>query len=226
MVVQVQDPRTPLADYDLVIPPSHDGRSGPNVFPILGSPHRVTPERLAQDLARFEAQLAKLPRPRVAALIGGRSKAHDLPADHAAALAGQIAAAVREAGGSLLLTFSRRTPKDAEQAMTAVLAELPGWIWNGQGENPYFAFLAAADVILATEDSTNLATEAASTGKPVLILPLPGGAAKFERFHRELQAAGATRPFRGVLERWAAVPLAETDRAAAEVLRRYEARAT
>ena len=53
-VVQTQDPRAPLDRFDLVIPPEHDRLSGPNVFPIVGAPNRVTAERLALDLARFE----------------------------------------------------------------------------------------------------------------------------------------------------------------------------
>jgi mitochondrial fission protein ELM1 len=37
-VVQTQDPRAPLDRFDLVIPPQHDGLTGPNVFPILAPP--------------------------------------------------------------------------------------------------------------------------------------------------------------------------------------------
>ena len=35
-VVQLQDPRTSLAPFDLVIPPEHDGLEGACVFPIIG----------------------------------------------------------------------------------------------------------------------------------------------------------------------------------------------
>ena len=40
-------------------------------------------------------------------------------------------------------------------------------IWDGTGANPYFAFLHHADHVLVTEDSANMAAEAASTAKPV-----------------------------------------------------------
>jgi hypothetical protein len=36
--------------FDLVVPPKHDRLSGDNVLSICGSPHRVTPERLASEL--------------------------------------------------------------------------------------------------------------------------------------------------------------------------------
>ncbi len=221
-VVQAQDPRWRTGTYDLVVAPAHDRLEGPNVLSITGSPHRVTPARLAEGAAAFAGRLEPLPRPRVAALIGGRSMAFDLTGAHAAGLAERIADAVTAAGGSLMLTFSRRTPEAAKQAMTARLADLPGMIWDGTGANPYFAFLHFADHVLVTEDSANMAAEAASTGKPVHILPMvplkPAG--KFARLHADLRERGAARPFDGSLEDRRYEPLNETERAARAVLER------
>jgi len=224
-VVQTQDPRWATARFDMVVAPAHDGLSGDNVLEITGSPHRITPARLLQAAPAFADRLSGLPHPRVAVLVGGRSKAFDLTETHAATLAETIAGAIQPAGGSLLLTFSRRTPPAARAAMTTRLASLPGWIWDGQGDNPLFAFLDAADHVLVTEDSANMAAEAASTGKPVHILPMvplkPPG--KFARLHAELEAHGAARPFDGTLEPWTYEPLAETDRAARAVLQAMKA---
>ncbi len=221
-VAQTQDPRWRMDAYDLIVAPAHDRVEGPNVLSITGSPHRVTRVRLVEGAAAFEAALSPLHRPRVAALIGGRSMAFDLPEDHAADLADRIAAAVTAAGGSLMLTFSRRTPEAAKQVMTARLASLPGLIWDGTGPNPYFAFLHFADHVLVTEDSANMAAEAASTGAPVHILPMtplkPAG--KFARLHDDLRERDATRPFEGTLTSWTYEPLNETDRAARAVLER------
>jgi mitochondrial fission protein ELM1 len=220
-VVQVQDPRLNPARFDLVVAPAHDGLSGSNVVSITGSPHRITPERLAKAAPAFAAQIEPLPRPRVAVLVGGRSRAFDLTPEHAAALANSIATAVEAEGGSLMLTYSRRTPEAAKAAMTNRLAALPGLIWNGEGPNPLFAMLHFADHILVTEDSANMAAEAASTGKPVHVLPMvalkPPG--KFARLQADLTARGAARPFDGRLDTWRYEPLAETEQAAQAVLR-------
>lgn len=225
-VVQTQDPRWANARYDMIVAPAHDGLSGDNVFEITGSPHRITPDRIAQAAPAFADRIAPLPHPRVAVLVGGKSKTFDLTPAHAADLADRIAAAVRAAGGSLMLTFSRRTPEAARAAMTARLAEVPGWIWDGTGDNPLFAFLHFADHVLVTEDSANMAAEAASTGKPVHILPMiplkPAG--KFARLHDDLRSRGAARPFDGTLAAWTYEPLAETDRAAQAVLEAMRAR--
>ena len=219
-VVQIQDPRVPPHMFDLVIPPRHDRMSGDNVFPITGSPHRVTPARLAAELEVFKDVIDPLPHPRVAVLIGGKSKAFDLSSERAAQIAHSIQIPLEQEGGALLMTFSRRTPEPARALMAARLRHLPGMVWNGEGPNPYFAFLAAADYILVTEDSTNMATEAASTGKPVFVLKMDGHSLKFRLFHEELEGQGAARPYGGAFHGWTYAPVNETDRAAREVLAR------
>ena len=221
-VVQTQDPRWCNDAYDLIVAPAHDRIEGPNALSITGSPHRVTAARLAEGAAAFSDRLEPLPRPRIAVLVGGRSRAFDLPEGHAADLADRIAAAVEAVGGSLMVTFSRRTPDAAKAAMTARLNHLPGLIWDGEGANPYFAFLNFADHILVTEDSANMAAEAAATGRPVHILPMIPlkPADKFARLHADLRERGAARPFDGSLNVWTYEPLAETERAAREVLTR------
>ena len=225
-VVQTQDPRMPADRFDMVVAPAHDRLDGDRVFEVVGAPHRITSEQLAEAAPAFAARIEALPHPRVTVLVGGRSKAFDLPPDHAADLAGRIATAVETEGGSLMLTFSRRTPEAARQAMKARLAGLPGWIWDGEGDNPLFAFLHFADHILVTEDSANMATEAASTGRPVHILPMVarGPADKFQRLHADLEAMGAARAFDGRLEAWTYPALNETERAARAVLEAMAAR--
>ena len=224
--VQTQDPRWKNDAYDLIVAPAHDGLSGDNVFEIVGSPHRITPQKLAEAAPAFANRINALPHPRVAVMIGGKSKAFDLTEAHAAALAERIKAAVLATDGALLLTFSRRTPDAAKVVMTERLSALPGWIWDGAGDNPLFAMLDAADHVLVTEDSANMATEAAATGKPVHILPMiplkPAG--KFARLHADLAAHGAARPFDGSLQTWTYAPLNETERAARAVLEAMAAR--
>jgi mitochondrial fission protein ELM1 len=223
-VVQIQDPRVPANMFDLVIPPKHDRMAGDNVLPITGSPHRVTSQRLETEYEKFKDQIDALPHPRVAVLLGGKSRAFDLSAVRAAEMAHQIQLPLEQEGGSLLMTFSRRTPEPAKALLTARLRHLPGMIWDGEGANPYFAFLAAADYILVTEDSTNMATEAASTGKPVFILKMDGTSLKFRLFHQELESMGAARPYGGAFHGWTYEPVDETGRAAAEVVARMEGR--
>jgi hypothetical protein len=65
-----------------------------------------------------------------------------------------------------------------------------------------------------------MATEAASTGKPVFVLKMDGSSLKFRMFHEELESQGAARPYGGAFHGWTYAPVNETDRAAREVLNR------
>ncbi len=220
LVVQLQDPKANLGAFDLVIAPEHDGLNAAHVLSLMGSTNRIAPEKLEAAYAQWRGRIEAFQRPYVTALIGGPSKAYDLSQDRAAALALQIKLAVQEAGGTLLMTVSRRTPAAAQAVFHDILKDVPGLFFDGTGENPYFAFLQAADHILVTEDSVNMTTEAASTGKPIQVLAMDRvkSRAKFHDFHEGLQTRGITRPFTGHLESWDYAPLNETTRAAKHVL--------
>ena len=219
-VVQIQDPRLPTRMFDLVAPPKHDRLTGENVFPIIGSPHRVTTARMVKELARFRERIDPLPEPRVAVMVGGKSKAFDLSPARAETIARELDLALEQEGASLLMTFSRRTPEKSKAILRERLSHRPGFIWDGEGPNPYFALLAAADFIAVTEDSINMAAEAASTGKPVFIIEMDGDQRRKRLFHADLEARGAARPFGGSFYRWTYEPLRETDRLAEEIVRR------
>jgi mitochondrial fission protein ELM1 len=194
--------------------PEHDRLRGPRVVVTRGAIHRVTPARLAAERRRFPA-LEKLPRPIVGVLIGGSNRSYRLDAGRLGEIAAAVAAAVRQTGGSVVLTPSRRTDAAGLALLRERLAGLPAAVWDGAGDNPYFAYLALADAFLVTADSISMISEAAATGKPVHILELDGGDAKFDRFHLAMRAAGITRPFAGRIESWSYDPPDDTARAGA-----------
>jgi uncharacterized protein len=200
-LAQVQDPHLRRSEFDLLIVPEHDSLRGPRVIVSRGAVHRVTPARLAAERRRFPA-LTALPRPLLAVLIGGSNKAYRLTIRRLGEIADVVAAVLRASGGSALVTPSRRTGAEGLKLVQDRLAGLPAAIWDGAGDNPYFAYLALADALLVTADSVSMISEAAATGKPVHILDLDGGNAKFARFHQLMRQAGITRPFAGHLESW------------------------
>jgi mitochondrial fission protein ELM1 len=214
LAVQIQDPRVGHGDFDLMVVPEHDRRRGPRVLVTTAALHRVTAPRLAAERRRFPA-LEALPRPVVGVLIGGSNRAYRLDLPRLGEIAGAIAALLRRRGGSAVVTASRRTGAAGLALLRDRLAGLPCAIWDGSGDNPYFAYLAVADALLVTADSVSMISEAAATGKPVHILGLAGGDAKFARFHTALQQAGITRPFAGDIETWAYRPPDDNIRAGA-----------
>jgi hypothetical protein len=201
LAVQIQNPGVGCSEFDLLVVPEHDRLRGPRVIVTQGAVHRVTRARLAAERGRFPA-LAALPRPILSVLIGGANKAYRLTLRRLGEIADAVAGILRAQGGSALVTPSRRTGAAGVGLLRDRLRNLPAAVWDGCGENPYFAYLALADAFMVTADSVSMISEAAATGNPVHILDLDGGNAKFARFHAAMQAAGITRPFSGRIESW------------------------
>ncbi|MEQ1616853.1 MAG: mitochondrial fission ELM1 family protein [Terricaulis sp.] len=226
LVVQLQDPRVNPREFDIVVPPVHDGLEGPNVLAIVGACHRVSPDKLDQAALEYPAALEDMQQPRLAVLIGGKSKRQDISAKRAREISDLLANVQRDTGGTLLVTLSRRTSEAAKLQFRTWLAPHCAVFYDGEGANPYFAMLGAADHIFVTADSVNMATEAAATGKPIHVLAVDGPGGKLDRFHTSLTRRGCARPFQGRLENWSYPPLLETDRVATAVLSAWTARAT
>lgn len=212
--VYIQEPAVAAHRFDLVVVPAHDRLRGPNVVVTQGALHRVTQGKLEQAARCFAGLLLDIPRPRVAVLIGGDSSSYTFPPEQARRLALQLIQLHRDSGAGLLLTASRRTSNASKQILQEHMGEVPSFFWDGRAENPYLAFLALADAIVVTCDSVSMISEACSTGKPVYVFDLPGGSAKFERFHRNFRHKGLTRLFAGRIESWNGCPLDDTEQVA------------
>jgi mitochondrial fission protein ELM1 len=217
--LHIQNPKVPPKLFDLIAAPVHDDFQAPNVISTFGAVHSVTAARLAEAGKRYAPQVKSLPHPRIAVLLGGDSQAFTFPPDAAAALGTELARLARDTKGALLVTPSRRTRSESLAALASAIKDVTHRLWDGTGDNPYYAFLALADAIVVTEDSVNMVTEAAGTGKPVYVKPLPGRSNRLSRFHRLMQERGATRPFEGKLESWSYAPINDTEMVASAVRR-------
>jgi mitochondrial fission protein ELM1 len=212
LTVHIQDPRINPRSFDLLAVPAHDPARGDNVIVTLAAPNKITPEKLEAAKKQFSF-FEKIRGPRVAVLIGGDSKAHALTP----ALMQKLADQLKNLNAGLMITTSRRTGVENERILKEALAGTDAWIWDGQGENPYFGLLAWADAILVTADSTSMLSDAGTTGKPVHMIPLEGGGRRIDSLHENLIEAGIVRRFEGRLERWNYKPLRDAEKIASAI---------
>jgi mitochondrial fission protein ELM1 len=206
------------ARFDLLLIGQHDApKPAPNILPILGAAHRISPERLAAARAEFAA-FGALPSPRVALLMGGPPRAEGMDA----AVAGAITAKVAGFAGSVLATASRRTGRAAEEAMAAALAGHPHHLfsWGDAPPNPYAGFLAWADQVVVTGDSVSMLSEALATSGPVFIADPGGLGPRHKRLAESLFTAGQARDLAAAPAPFARAALDESGRIAAEIRRR------
>jgi mitochondrial fission protein ELM1 len=215
--VQILDPRMPAAAFDALVVPEHDRLAGANVLSSVGAVNRLTAQGIAAAAAGWAERFAGLPRPRLAVMVGGPSRSARFTAEDEGRLAQALETLARAHG--LIVTGSRRTPPALMERLRA-LSGPRAFVWEGAGENPYPGLLGHADAVLVTEDSVNMASEAATAGLPVHVFAISRVAPKISRFHASLAERGASRRFAGAIGRWDYAPLAEADRIAGELVRR------
>ncbi|MFC0386222.1 mitochondrial fission ELM1 family protein [Muricoccus vinaceus] len=213
--VHCMRPGPGAADFDLLVIGRHDSPpAAPNILPVLGATHRVSPGVLAAARSAWPA-LAELPRPRVAVLLGGPVRGQGM--DPAEALA--ILDHVVPFAGSVLATTSRRTGEAAAGAVAARLKGVPGMVhrWGEAGPNPYAAFLAWADQVVVTGDSVSMLSEAMATAAPVFVAGAPPSAPRHRALLAALEVAGHAVPLERFPQARPRAVLDESGRVAAAV---------
>lgn len=235
-IVHCMKPQAPLRgwlslrhQFDLLVLPEHDRlrRQTPNVLPVRGGPHRMSPARLERARADWAERLAHLPHPRVALLVGGPVarwfRSADLRPAAAHNLARLVGRLALEGGGCVLASTSRRTGQEGTDALAAGLSRCLHVLyrWGEPGENPYTGFLASADAIVVTADSVSMISEACAADVPVFIaLPELAGRRQ-RRLIRSLLATGQVRLLDDTLSPWPRRPLDETGAVAAAIWQRF-----
>ncbi len=214
--VHIQDPKASADAFDLIAVPQHDKCRGEKVIATDGAPNKMTQGKLQQ--ARNDFDFSKYVSPRIAVLIGGKSKAYDMSAEDADKLGRNLS----QLEGSLLITCSRRTGSENRKILKQYLDTPDNYFWNGEGENPYFGFLAWADYILVTADSASMISESCTTGKPVYMIPMRGGAKRIQSFHNHLTGNKKMKVFDGTLEPYEYEPLKDAQFVANEIKKRFE----
>lgn len=177
LLVHMGRPWAPLSSWDLIVTtPQYFLPRQENVLHNTLPLHRMPESELGGAGAALQAQLASLPRPWIAVLLGGDSGRFVLTADKGARLgylANQMAA---DSGGSLLLTDSPRTPRSVGDALAKQLSVPHRYHrWGDNADNPYLGFLALADAFVVTGESMSMLAEAAAMDRPLYIFDVGDG---------------------------------------------------
>jgi mitochondrial fission protein ELM1 len=202
--------------FDLVVSCRHFRLPAhPKRIETLAPLTSITGARLAEAEERWSSLFAGAARPRVVLVVGGNSWRHRLDLRTARRMAERVCTFADSARGSLFAITSPRTGVEATEAIERVLAtrhHLHRWK-KGERDNPYVGFLASADVLVVTGESESMLAEAAATGKPVYIYPIPerrrgprlwfSGWVTARAYSRPRKRKGTVRPQQG-LERFCA----------------------
>lgn len=154
-------PSLPLRLFDLCIMPRHDLRpgetTGGRILPTVGSINMIKPR---PDIPKREQLI----------LIGGPSKEFDWDAE---TVLNQLSTITRHSTCPMVLTTSRRTPKDFVQDVTSTCPSIRVEPVETTGPTWVADHLACAKEVWVTQDSVSMVYEALSSGAPVGIIEMP-----------------------------------------------------
>jgi mitochondrial fission protein ELM1 len=176
-LVHIGRPWAPLSSWDLIITtPQYFLPEQPNVLHNSLPLHSACTDELDAAGGELLPRIEHLPRPRIAVLAGGDSGRFVMTADKAERLGALASRLADAAGGSLLVTDSPRTPREAGDAMQSRLrAAHFCYRWTDGSDNPYRGFLALADAFVVTGESMSMLGEAVDTGRPLFIFDMGDG---------------------------------------------------
>lgn len=177
-LVLVGKPSGRLDDFDLIVASAENPLPRrPNVMPVDLPLLRLDRSLLAAAETEWAPRLAALKQPVTALLVGGPTKPFLFDADDAAQMIERVARSATDAGGSLFVSTSPRTPAAFDEILRRGLpaGSVLHCFTPDSGSNPYLGLLALADTFVVTADSISMLVEVARLGKPLAIYPLRVG---------------------------------------------------
>ncbi len=183
--------------YDLAVVPAHDTGMIPfESFRTLLTPSALDSEDLEAAKKKLHRDLRDPLKIRIAAFIGGPTRHYRMDLSDIEKLI-SILEKVSGRTGDYVATTSRRTPETVSRLLKQKLPRLPGCqmlVIAEEDRRPEIAggMMALADILVVTEDSISMISEAVGAGKKVIVLSLKpeGLPAKHVRF-REILAKSA-----------------------------------
>ncbi|MCQ9208525.1 MAG: tetraacyldisaccharide 4'-kinase [Omnitrophica bacterium] len=188
--------------FDLVIVPEHDGiATGENIVTTTMAPNLIN-QKYLEDQAnilktRYKIQDTRYSSkgPTIGVLIGGDAAKYRLSAELINRVVSQLKEVSQDLNCQLLVTTSRRTPKEVEELLKQRLANFPGCkllVIANETNIPETVggILGLSDVIVVSGESISMVSEAISARKYVLaFIPekKPGRVTKQERFLEKLE---------------------------------------
>jgi mitochondrial fission protein ELM1 len=177
--------------------PAHDGGKVPKRTlrcVIMPSGYKTLDRKV--EVKQLQAKLGEGVWPKMAVFLGGATRGYNLTISDMEKLCSTLKRTSPRAG-DYMITTSRRTSAHMERFLKSTLSQHPACrlLVIANEENPPYAvggMMGFADLLIVTEDSLAMISEAVGTGKHVIVLNLGEGELpeKHYRFHQILAQRG------------------------------------
>ena len=182
--------------FDLAILPMiswHSAVGKSNICKTIGVPNPISPDMLDAERERLKHELNLPDCQRIGILLGGTDRHETITTADAVKLSEICEAVATEMNLQVLVTTSRRTPRDVVVRLSSTL-EHTDWCplfivpdTPSKIADPYQAILALSDLLIVTADSFSMVCEAASSGHPVTVLILSEEKTRLPKRHEVYQ---------------------------------------
>lgn len=198
-VVLMRPVNLSLKKFDLVIMPEHDRPVRRNNVVITeGALNLIDADYLSQRskrLAQSNLLRGPLPNSCIGVLIGGNSKKFSIDPLDIRELSGQIKKSAAELNLDILISTSRRTPPEAEQAVKNEFADYPRCkllVIANESNNPDVVggILGSSSIIICSPESISMISEAVSAEKYVIVYEASGLSRKHRDFLKSYREKG------------------------------------
>ena len=204
--VHLQDPRLPPRLFDALVVPAHDPARADNVLVTTGSLNRLTLAGMQKAMMDLPTRWLSAARSNsVTVMIGGDNRRYAISPEMTASMGERLATLARTTGTKLLLIPSRRTPAGLVDSIAAALPDNSVLTPQADEPNVYPGVLGLGQAVIVTSDSVNMASEAAITGKPLMVIGWKppskhsptGETGRIAAFHRHMIQGGHSALFDG-----------------------------
>ena len=186
-----------LTSYDLAVIPAHDGGKVPKeTFRCVIMPSGYRTHDRSEDVKQLKTRLGENANVKIAVFLGGATHGFDFTISDMEKLCSALKR-VAPRCGEYVVTTSRRTSAPVEGFLKSTFAHHPAcrFLVIANEENPPYAIggmMGLANLLIVTEDSLAMISEAVGSGKRVIVLSLSAGELpdKHYRFHRILNQRG------------------------------------
>jgi mitochondrial fission protein ELM1 len=170
-VISILNPNYSFKKFFCVILPTHDRVGADNVLNIRGALCEFDPNKMEEERALWSKKLSSFRTPYLSLMVGGDTKNKKFDAKKLGLMVNNLSGKVREIGGTLLLSTSRRTSQRCVEEIEKNLnCENYFFRWTPDAKlNPYYGFLGLSNAVVITGESISMICEALTLKKSVFI---------------------------------------------------------
>jgi KDO2-lipid IV(A) lauroyltransferase len=188
--------------FDLVIVPSHDAGAGNvdagNTVTVDMAPNLISRKKLKTIMAGLDPEKWFRGQRRIGVMIGGDNRDYVFTPELASELSDNIKKTCEQIDACVYITTSRRTPAAFERILEDELSGFDRcalFVKGREDTDPGTVekILAASDIAVVSGESISMVSEAASSGRPVMVyMPVRKAESltKYDRFVEDLREKG------------------------------------